>query len=65
MSHNHTNQEAEEAARRTAIECSYRSGSVVVTKYAASTNHRADIENAIKFLQALQQVENKKNEQRT
>lgn len=57
MSHNHTNQEAEIAARRAAIECSYRSGSVVVTKYAASTNHRADIEKAIRFLQILLELE--------
>lgn len=39
------------------IECSYRAGSVVVTKYATSecpsTNSKADIENAIKFLQVL------------
>jgi len=64
MSHSHTDTTALEAARRAAIECSYRSGCVTVTKYAASTNPRADIENAIKFLQALQQVEDKKNEQR-
>lgn len=65
MSHNHANQEAEKSAReRAAIECSYRSGCVTVTKYAASTNPRADLENAIKFLTVLLQVENKKNEQR-
>jgi hypothetical protein len=43
------------------IECSYRAGSVVVTKYATSespsTNSKADIENAIKFLQALLKME--------
>jgi hypothetical protein len=43
------------------IECSYRAGSVVVTKYALSEspsdNPRADIENAIKFLQALLKME--------
>lgn len=59
MSHSHANQEAEKAARRAAIECSYRAGNICVTKYAEcpSTNHRADIENAIKFLQVLLQVE--------
>jgi hypothetical protein len=43
------------------IECSYRAGSVVVTKYALSEspsdNPKADIENAIKFLQALLKME--------
>ena len=43
------------------IECSYRAGSVVVTKYALSEspsdNPRADIKNAIKFLQALLKME--------
>ncbi len=50
------------------IECSYRAGSVVVTKYALSecpsANPRADIENAIKFLQALLKME-QQHEQRT
>jgi hypothetical protein len=43
------------------IECSYRAGSVAVTKYALSecpsANTKADIENAIKFLQALLKME--------
>lgn len=59
MSHSHANQEAEIAARRAAIDCSYRSGCVTVTKYAASTSSTTDIKNAIKFLQALLQMENK------
>ena len=60
MSHSHTDQEAEKAAReRVAIECSYRSGCVVVTKHAGGVSPKADIENAIKFLQALLQMENK------
>ena len=44
------------------IECSYRTGSVTVIKYALSecpsANPRADIENAIKFLQVLLKMEN-------
>jgi hypothetical protein len=40
------------------IECSYRAGNVAVTKYAGqSANPRADIENAIRFLQALLKME--------
>jgi hypothetical protein len=37
------------------VECSYRAGNISVIKYAESpsTNPRADIENAIKFLQVL------------
>jgi hypothetical protein len=50
------------------IECSYRAGSVVVTKYAPSEspsdNPRADIENAIKFLQVLLKIENESLERR-
>jgi hypothetical protein len=59
MSHNHTDTTALEAAHRAAIECSYRSGSVVVTKHAGGVSPKADIKNAIKFLQALLQMENK------
>jgi len=57
MSHNHTDTTALEAAHRAAIECSYRSGSVVVTKHAGGVSPKADIKNAIKFLQALLQME--------
>lgn len=60
MSHSHANQGAEIAAReRAAIKCSYRSGNISVIKYAGgvSSNHRADIENAIKFLHVLLQAE--------
>ncbi len=41
------------------VECSYRAGNISVIKYAESpsTNPRADIENAIKFLQALLKME--------
>lgn len=66
MSHNHANQEAEIAARRAAIECSYRAGNISVIKYAEcpSTNHRVDIENAIKFLQVLLQIEDNYEQRR-
>jgi hypothetical protein len=44
------------------VECSYRAGNISVIKYALSEspsdNPRADIENAIKFLQVLLKMEN-------
>ena len=64
MSHSHTNQEAEKAVRRAAIECSYRSGCVTVTKHAGGVSPKADIKNAIKFLQALLQIEDNYEQRR-
>jgi len=43
------------------VECSYRAGNISVIKYAPSEspsdNPKADIENAIKFLQVLLKME--------